>query len=200
MRIDSYYLSLTALFYTACLFKPRAGMILFYGRTCQITKSLFSLEFYGAFYKGLTTKYYNLSWCNFNRERVYWPKAFLSITREPDFPQHLCIPLVVLYHHTQYYLKRSIGSWDIQIRKIEQSNWPRAFRSVTREPDFSQTCSFKRMIENHNMFNFRTFRTNISWLNFLLKCKNPIFGPFLALFAKNCQNKNFPEKSGSFTF
>ena len=44
-----------AIFYTDCLLKPRAGMILFYVRTCQITKSLFSLEFYGAFYKGLTT-------------------------------------------------------------------------------------------------------------------------------------------------
>ena len=72
------------------------------------------------------------------------------------------------------------GSWDIYIWKIEQSNWPSAFRSVTREPDFSQTCTFQRMIENHDRFDFRTLRTNISWLNFLLKCKNPIFGPFLA--------------------
>ena len=39
-----------------------------------------------------------------------------------------------------------------------------------------KTCSFQRMIENHNMFDFRTLQTNISWLNFLLKCKNPIFG------------------------
>ena len=29
------------------MFRARARMILFYGRTCQITKSLFSLEFYG---------------------------------------------------------------------------------------------------------------------------------------------------------
>ena len=36
-------------------------MIFFYGRTCQITKTLFSLEFYAAFYEGLTAKYYNLS-------------------------------------------------------------------------------------------------------------------------------------------
>ena len=61
MRGNSDYLGLTALFYTDCLFKPRAGMIPYYGRTCHITKSFFSLEFYGAFYKGLTTKYYNLS-------------------------------------------------------------------------------------------------------------------------------------------
>ena len=62
MRSNSDYLSLTALFNTDCLFKPRAGMILFYGRTCQVTEILFSPEFYAAFYEGLTTKYYNLSW------------------------------------------------------------------------------------------------------------------------------------------
>ena len=39
---------------TDCLFKPRAAIIYMF------TKTLFSLEFYGAFYKGLTTKYYNL--------------------------------------------------------------------------------------------------------------------------------------------
>ena len=49
-------------------------MILFYGRTCQIMKSLFSLEFYAAFYKGLTTHIItcpDYPRCNFNRERVY---------------------------------------------------------------------------------------------------------------------------------
>ena len=58
MRSNSDYLGFTALFNTDCLFKPRAGMILFYGCAYQITKTLFSLEFYAAFYEGLTTKYY----------------------------------------------------------------------------------------------------------------------------------------------
>ena len=74
MRSNNNYLGLTALFYTDCLLKPRVGMILFYGRTCQITKSLFSLEFYRAFYKGLTTNIINCPdypRCNFNRVRVY---------------------------------------------------------------------------------------------------------------------------------
>ena len=108
---------------------------------------------------------------------------------------------ICVFHHyiiiPKYYLKWSSGSWDIQIWKIEQSDWARAFRSITREPDFSQTFSFPRMIENHNKFDFRTLRTNISWINFLLKCKIPIFAPFLALLA---QNQNFPEKSGFVTF
>ena len=48
-------------------------MILLYGRTCQITKSLFSLEFYGAFYKWLTISIKSCPdypRCHFNRERV----------------------------------------------------------------------------------------------------------------------------------
>ena len=51
-------------------------MILFYGRTWQPDnkKSLFSLEFYGAFYKGLTTNIItcpDYPICDFNRERVF---------------------------------------------------------------------------------------------------------------------------------
>ena len=49
------------------------------------------------------------------------------------------------------------------------------------------------------MFDFRTLRTNISWLNFLVKCKNPIFERVLVRFAQNRQNQNFPKKSGSVT-
>ena len=69
MRSNNDYLGLTSPFYTDCLFKPSAGMILFYGRTCR-TKSLFSLEFYGAF-KGLTTNIVTFTRFKFIRERVY---------------------------------------------------------------------------------------------------------------------------------
>ena len=41
MRGNSDYIGLMALFYTDCLFKPRAGMILFYGRIFHVAKSLF---------------------------------------------------------------------------------------------------------------------------------------------------------------
>ena len=74
---------------------------------------------------------------------------------------------------TKYYLIWSTGSWDIQILKIEQSDWPRAFRSVIWEPYFSQTCSFQRIIEN--MFDFRTLRTNISAAQFFAKLQKPYF-------------------------
>ena len=49
---------------------------------------------------------------------------------------------------------------------------------------FFPDMSLQRMIENHNRFDFRKLWTNISWLNFLLKCKNFIFGPFLPKIGK----------------
>ena len=57
-RSNSDYL--TALFYTDCLFKPRAAKMLFYGCTCQTTKSFLSCPDYPR--------------CNFNYERVYSSK------------------------------------------------------------------------------------------------------------------------------
>ena len=72
-------------------------MILFYGRTCQITKSLFSLEFYGAFYKGFDHKilqlvvlitqdasltvngFAALAICGSSREKLYQELGFESL-------------------------------------------------------------------------------------------------------------------------
>ena len=46
--------------------------MLFYGCTCQTTKSIFSLEIYGVIYKGLTTNIKtcpDYPRCNFNCEQ-----------------------------------------------------------------------------------------------------------------------------------
>ena len=47
--------------------------------------------------------------------------------------------------------------WVMRFWRIEQSDWPRAFRARTREPDFFRTCGFRRMIENHNILQFTSF-------------------------------------------
>ena len=36
-------------------------------------------------------------------------------------------------------------AFEILKLKILQSDWPRAFLHLTREPDFSQTCGFNRI-------------------------------------------------------
>ena len=43
------------------------------------------------------------------------------------------------------------------------------FLAITWEPDFSQACSFCRMLMNHKNFHFT---------------QNPVFGPFLVIFAQ----------------
>ena len=43
------------------------------------------------------------------------------------------IPFVILCYHAENRPERSSGSRDIELRRIERSDWPRAFRPITRE-------------------------------------------------------------------
>ena len=84
MRSNSDYLGPTALFYTDCLFEPGAGMLLFYGHTWQITNSLFSLEFYGVIYKGLTTNiitFPDYPRCNFRKNKIWLQLLVAALTK-----------------------------------------------------------------------------------------------------------------------
>ena len=63
---------------------------------------------------------------------------------------------MVFYLYAKKYKKRSNGSKDIAIRRIEQSGWSKGEMPISRKPDFSQTCGFRRMIENHNILPFLT--------------------------------------------
>ena len=64
---------------------------------------------------------------------------------------------MVFYLYAKNYKKRSNGSKDIAIRRIERSDWSKGEMPISREADFSQTCGFHRMIENHNIFRFKPF-------------------------------------------
>ena len=55
--------------------------------------------------------------------------------------------------------------------KILQSDWPRAFLYLTREPDFSQTCGFNRITKVIKVQNL-----HINVLFFLAKSKKNNFG------------------------
>ena len=79
MRSNSYYLGPTSI----VSLNPGQGWYFFCGRTCQITKSLFSLEFYGAFI--ITCPDYQR--CNFNHERVYRTWEYLYDSK--ILPAHL---------------------------------------------------------------------------------------------------------------
>ena len=83
--------------------------------------------------------------------------------------------VMVFYLYTKNYEKRSNGSKDIAIRRIERSDWSRGEMPISREPDFSQTCDFRKMIENHNIFHFKLslIKTNDSILH---KCPKKKLG------------------------
>ena len=83
---------------------------------------------------------------------------------------------------------------DIAVREIEQSEWPRAFRAVTQELEFSQICSFHRMIESHNNFNFITIYPNM--VRFLSKLKITNFWAILAPFCPSLGKQEFSQKIG----
>ena len=51
-----------------------------------------------------------------------------------DINRHIQkIPFMILCYHAKNRPKRSSGSRDIELRRIERSDWPRAFRPITRE-------------------------------------------------------------------
>ena len=93
-----------------------------------------------------------------------------------------CIPLMVLYHHPKNYQKRSNGLEDIQIWKIEQSDWLRAGGSKFQEPEFSQTCKWCTIHPLHNVHDFSLFPTKTNAPNLRKSKKCPFlhhFGPVL---------------------
>ena len=91
--------------------------------------------------------------------------------------------VMLFYFYAKNYKKRSNGSKDI-IWRIELSDWSRAKMPISRKPDFSQTCGFRRMIENHNIFHFKPF---LATSNDSILHKSPktlILGTFGQIWAK----------------
>ena len=88
------------------------------------------------------------------------------------------------------------GSREITISRIERSDWPIAFQAISREPDFSWTCGFRRIIEDHKTFHFTEKKVHINELDFRQITEKPIFGPFWDLFDHFWANGIFFEKIG----
>ena len=104
-----------------------------------------------------------------------------------------CIIQNVLWHSIfiqKNYKKRSNGSKDIAITRIEQSDWSRALESISWEPDFSQTWGFRRKLDNNTTLHFRQF---------LAKTNNPILDKipktlFLGTFGSIWAEQDFSRK------
>ena len=74
------------------------------------------------------------------------------------------------------------------------------FLAITWEPDFSQACSFRRMLMNHKNFHFTQIPDKTNDIIFLKSPKTMFLGhfwSFLVIFAQ--WEKFFSRKSGSVT-
>ena len=65
------------------------------------------------------------------------------------------LPFMDVYQHAKNQSEGSTPSRDVSDQRFLQSDWSRAFWAITREPDFSETCGFLRMIEDHKDFHFK---------------------------------------------
>ena len=102
------------------------------------------------------------------------------------------LPFMDVGQHAKNQNETSSPSRDISNKIFLQFDWLIAFWAITRDPDFSQTCGFRRMIEKHNSFHFRPIlaKNNDSILH---KCpKTLILGTFGLIWAK----REFNQKIG----
>ena len=67
------------------------------------------------------------------------------------------------------------------------------FLAIAWEPDFSQGCSFHRMLKNHKNFHFTQIPDKTK-CDFLKKSKNHVSGSFLTIFGHFCSMRIFSKK------
>ena len=83
---------------------------------------------------------------------------------------HIYIPKIKVRYQSITELLTIKEYWNLIDREL--------FLSITWEPDFFQSCSFCRMLEDHNNFHFTLIPDKTNDLIFLKCPKNLVFGPF----------------------
>ena len=73
------------------------------------------------------------------------------------------------------------------------------FLAITWEPDFSQACSFRRMLMNHKNFHFTQIPDKTNDVIFLKSPKTMFLGHFWPFFVIFARMGIFSKKSGSIT-
>ena len=117
-----------------------------------------------------------------------------------------------VYLHAKNPSQTLIYSRDIESQGILKSDWPRAFLTITSEPEFTWICGFCRTIrttkknykkqKNHKNFRFRSFPDKTNDFIFFVSQKISVLGPFCTFFPEDIffQNLNFTQKMCSVTF
>ena len=112
----------------------------------------------------------------------------------PKWWYHL-VEIFDVYLHAKNTLHHSFLSGDFTFGRILQFDWPTAFLPITGELKFCQIWDWWWNINNNISFHFGLFPGKTMWQNFLKNPKNPILGPFLALFPKLGKNEFSWKKS-----
>ena len=126
-------------------------------------------KFFGKIISPSST-YWPLSLCKIFKKILQWIQSYEEAPF--IFQKKLLIGLTPFIHAYLHATNQS----DIDLlmkytcQRILKFHWPRAISALTWEPDFSQACSFRRMLMNHNNFRFTGIPDKTNDVIFL---KNP---------------------------
>ena len=96
-----------------------------------------------------------LDFCQNCENPIRENRAKLGMPWQVWAPPTQSVTSIDVYLHAKNQSEGSIPSRDISDQIFLQSDWTREFWAITQEPDFSQTCGFLRMIEDHKDFHFK---------------------------------------------
>ena len=105
------------------------------------------------------------------------------------FSENLLMSLVSLIHaylHAKIKVRYLSISEILTIKEYWNLIGREQFLAITWEPDFSQACSFRRMLMNHKNFHFTQIPDKTNDMIFLKSPKTMFLGhfwPFLVIFA-----------------
>ena len=97
------------------------------------------------------------------------------------FSENLLMSLVSFIHvylHAKNQSQILIYQWNTDDLRILKSHWLRAIFAFTWELDFSQACSFLRMLMNHKNFDFTQIPDKTNDAIFLKSPKTMFLGHF----------------------
>ena len=118
------------------------------------------------------------------------------------FSENLLMSLVPLIHAYLYAKNQSqilIYWWNFDDQTILKSIGWETFLVITWKPDFSQACSFRRMLMNQKNFHFTQIPDKTNGTIFFKSQKTLVFVPFLTIFGHSCTMGIFSKKSSCHT-
>ena len=113
----------------------------------------------------------------FHQMRIFFSENLLMIL----------VSFIYTYLHATNQNQILIITEILTIKECWNLTGQEPFLAITWESDFSQTCSFHRMLMSHNNFHFMQIQNKTNNVIFLKSPKTMFlwhFGPFLVIFAR----------------